>query len=29
VRAEFEAAGLDEEELAHVALSGAPLEGAA
>ncbi len=29
LRAEFAAAGLDEEELAHVAVSGAPLEGAA
>jgi ABC-type sugar transport system ATPase subunit len=29
LRAEFAAAGLNEEELAHVAVSGAPLEGAA
>jgi ABC-type sugar transport system ATPase subunit len=29
LRAEFAAAGLEEEELAHVAVSGAPLEGAA
>jgi ribose transport system ATP-binding protein len=29
LRAEFAAAGLDEEELAHVAVSGAPFEGAA
>ena len=29
LRAEFAAAGLDEEELAHVAVSGTPLEGAA